>query len=295
MHKPVLFNEVKSFCQWEYQPKTYLDCTFGRGGHAKEILKLYPHLKCNFIDRDSEAIAYGKENFQDYEVQFYQKNFMSLAEDSSWLAFESYDLILADLGVSSPQLDQAGRGFSFYHDGPLDMRMDTEQDLTAADIVNHWPEEDLIEIFQKYAEIRNPQRIVKALLEMRSEKEFSRTIELADFFEKLLGWRKKGSHPATKFFLALRMEVNQEIAPLENAIQKCIDLLADQARLLVITFHSIEDRIVKWTMREQKHKGTILTKKVIQPSRDEEKENPRARSAKLRVFQKGVYDERKKY
>ncbi len=194
---------------------------------------------------------------------------------------------LLDLGVSSPQLDEAERGFSFYKNGPLDMRMDQKQKLSASSIVNEWNEEQLIDIFKKYGEIWRPQKVVQAIVKNRKKKSFESTLELAQLIERLQGWRKKGQHPATPFFLALRLEVNQELQDLRTAIPPLVDILQEGGRLLIITFHSLEDRIVKTTFKSMINQGKLVNKKVVQASWLEKKKNPRARSAKLRVFEKG--------
>lgn len=292
MHIPVLLEEVKQNCQLGRKATSYLDCTFGRGGHFAAIKQIYPDLITDAIDQDMDAIHYAKEKFASlaYNSEFaiHHCNFM---DDTTWpkqnFLNDKFDLILADLGVSSPQLDEAERGFSFYNDGPLDMRMDQTKGESAADIVNTYEQEDLIQLFKDYGEIRQPMKAVKAILKAREETKFTRTLELAELIEKSDGWRKKNSHPATKYFLAIRLKVNNELAPLDKALDNLLNCLRSGGRLLVISFHSSEDRIVKWNFKKNKKLGKIITKKVIMPERCEALENPRARSAKLRVFEKG--------
>lgn len=290
MHKPVLLNEVISHAK-EIEPRWILDGTFGRGGHTRALLEACPQSKVTALDQDTDAIAHAQKEFEPEirsgrltPVHF---NFHDIAKLSAQPA-EGYDVILLDLGVSSPQLDIAERGFSFYNDGPLDMRMDQTRDLTAAEVVNNWSEVELTGLFESYGEIRRPQRVVRALVNDRKEKPFATTRELAGLIERVEGWRKKGFHPATQYFLALRMAVNNELAGLKACIPDLMRALSPKGRLLIITFHSLEDRIIKYAFKEAPELGYPLFKKVITPSREEEKENPRARSAKLRIFQRGT-------
>ena len=288
-HQPVLLEPFLSFVEDTAPIYNYLDCTFGRGGHAREVLERNPDCKLIAFDRDQQALDYAKEvfskDFSGRDLRFIHDNFMSCDFEKEGLG--GFDLILADLGVSSPQYDQAERGFSFYHDGPLDMRMDQTQELTAAEIINEWHEDELMDLFKELGEHRNPYRVVKAIVHDRQHEEFTTTRQLAGLIERVDGWRKKGSHPATKYFMGLRLEVNKEIDPLANALEKLILALRPEGKLCVMTFHSMEDRIVKNTFKDLKHLGLILTKKVIQATREEIAENPRSRSAKLRVFQRG--------
>lgn len=202
-------------------------------------------------------------------------------------------MMLLDLGVSSPQLDQADRGFSFYQDGPLDMRMNQTQTVTAELIVNTATEADLIRIFKDYGEIQNPMRVVRAILKDREVKAFQSTLQLAGMIERVDGWRKKGHHPATLYFQGLRLAVNHELDVLKEALPRFMQALKPGGRLAVISFHSLEDRVVKWLFKESSF-GFSVHNKVIEASETETKSNPRARSAKLRIFQKyikGVQDE----
>ncbi len=289
MHKPVLLNEVLQFCG-EIHPKRILDGTFGRGGHTRAMLSLPSSPKVIALDQDLDAVKYGRDTFsaeinagnlQILHGSFHRLNDALGAEDPG------FDAILLDLGVSSPQLDVAERGFSFYHDGPLDMRMNQAPGApTAADIVNSWSEVELVDIFVRYGEIRRPQRVVRAIVQDRTTTPFTTTRQLAGLIERVEGWKRKGHHPATTYFLALRMTVNNELEGLSECIPDLMRALTEKGRLLVITFHSLEDRIIKYAFRES-DLGFPLFKKVIVPSREEQKENPRARSAKLRIFQRG--------
>ncbi len=289
LHTPVLLQEILGFVRQSERPVKFgLDVTFGRGGHTRAFLEEFNDLKMTAVDRDLEALEYANAEFKSWidqsRLHLHHGNFHVQVPMPE--AQEGWDIILADLGVSSPQLDRPERGFSFYHEGPLDMRMDQSQTFTAADIVNTWPSDDLVQLFRDLGEIRRPHRVVQRITEFRKEKPFSTTKELAELIERAEGWRKKGHHPATQFFLALRLEVNQELADLRLAAEKLINSLAPQGRLLIITFHSLEDRIIKYAFKESTM-GRPVNKKVVVPERKECVDNPRSRSAKLRVFQRG--------
>lgn len=290
-HIPVLLSHVIENVQAiKAKDGLFVDCTFGRGGHTREILNIRPDLRIMGIDCDLEAIEYGTTHFASELAQGRLilkhgnfSDFTNMIENQRVLGF------LLDLGVSSPQLDEGRRGFSFYHDGPLDMRMNTTQEFTAADIVNEWDEQGLNDLFHNLGEVRSPFRVTRKILDMRKQRPFTTTGELSALIEKTDGWRTKGHHPATNYFLALRLEVNQELARIEKVIAPMVDALVPLGRLLVITFHSLEDRIVKVAMKDlaAKSKGQLVNKKAIQAEWTEKKSNPRARSAKLRVFEKG--------
>lgn len=289
LHTPVLLTEIMQFVRECERPIRFgLDVTFGRGGHTRALLEQFSDLKMTAVDRDLDALAYAKLEFADWIAQdrlrLQHGNFHAdvpmPSEQDGW------DFILADLGVSSPQLDRPERGFSFYHEGPLDMRMDQTQAFTAADIVNTWPAEDMVQLFKELGELRRPHRVVQRIVEFRRERPFATTRELSELIERAEGWRKKGHHPATQYFLALRLEVNQELGDLRLAAERLIHSLAPQGRLLIITFHSLEDRIIKYAFKESAL-GTPVNKKVVVPERQECVDNPRARSAKLRVFRRG--------
>jgi 16S rRNA (cytosine1402-N4)-methyltransferase len=293
MHKPVLLSEVLQFAAGT-DPKWILDATFGRGGHTRALMEAHPHAKVIALDQDAAAVEYAKTSFAApiaaHRLLVEHFNFHNVAQLKD-RPDEGFDVILLDLGVSSPQLDEPERGFSFYNDGPLDMRMNQGQDLTAAGVINSWPEVELNALFQKYGEIRRPQRVVRAIVNDRTDKPFQTTREVASLIERVDGWRKKGHHPATQYFLALRMAVNNELAGLESCIPDLMRALSAKGRLIIITFHSLEDRIIKYAFREAKELGFPLTKKVVIPSDEETETNPRARSSKLRVFQRGNSDE----
>ncbi len=286
VHLPVLFNEViDSFSVFKgKEGLNYFDGTFGRGGHAAGILKVYNPAKSYASDQDWAAIEYAKNHFPQVEIS--HENFLEFGQRHQ-NSLVKFDMILLDLGVSSPQLDMAERGFSFNKSGPLDMRMNQKSALTAAQIINELPEEELMKIFKDFGEVPNPFHVVKAIVKDRVLNPFETTLQLSSLIERVDGWHKKGFHPATQYFMALRLVVNRELHVIEEALPLLINQLADQGRISVITFHSLEDRLVKNLFKESKS-GFPVSKKVIAPSDEECKINPRARSAKLRVFQKGL-------
>ncbi|MEZ0392860.1 MAG: 16S rRNA (cytosine(1402)-N(4))-methyltransferase RsmH [Pseudobdellovibrionaceae bacterium] len=293
-HLPVLLNQVLSMLAPTVEaqpdlPLRYLDGTFGRGGHLRALLEKYPQVSALAFDQDPEAIAYARENFSEWiaigRLQLHHGNFSEYTAEK----FGSFDLMLLDLGVSSPQLDQGLRGFSFYHEGPLDMRMNNSTGPTAADIIREFSEEELNELFKTLGEVQRPYRVTRAIVHDRGEKPFLNTRDLAGLIERVEGWHRKGHHPATQYFLALRLQVNRELEVVENSLENLAHGLKSKGRLAVLTFHSLEDRIVKNKFKELAETmdaGSIVNKKVIQAEWNEAKENPRARSAKLRVFER---------
>jgi len=293
-HIPVFLEAVMNVFQAADGPiHTAFDGTFGRGGHTRAILNKWPDCRVVAFDWDEEAIQYGEENFANEiasgRLRLIRASYDEFKEirskDPSFPP--EFNLMLLDLGVSSPQLDRAERGFSFYHEGPLDMRMDHRKPLTAADIVNTWSEQDLARLFIEYGEVQRPYRVVRAIVHDRKHrKPFETTKELASMIERVDGWRKKGAHPATRYFLALRLKVNEELLTLSRALPDLIEGLADGGVLAVITFHSLEDRIVKNIFKDHLHVGELVNKKVIKPDEEEVRRNPRSRSAKLRAFKK---------
>lgn len=287
-----MLNEVmEMFVQANVEkPKSYLDGTFGRGGHAEQVSSRFPELDIYALDKDKEAVDHAQENWaaKAKSKKFFieQASFASLdnvIEKKKWPP--KYDMILLDLGVSSPQLDQGSRGFSFYHDGPLDMRMDQRSPLTAEEIINYWSEEELVDIFRDYGEVFKPYSAVRGILKEREKGKISTTGELSQLLERSVGWRKKGKHPATQYFMALRLVVNKELEDLKEGLQTLMKRLTPGGRLVVITFHSLEDRIAKQVFRNSEY-GKPVNKKVIKPTREEELENKRSRSAKLRAFER---------
>jgi 16S rRNA (cytosine1402-N4)-methyltransferase len=292
-HIPVLLQPVLDAVKnISARDGVFVDGTFGRGGHTGEILQARRDLVVLGLDCDADAIAYGEKEFSDLitsgRLVLRRANFTDMKEALNSIGKNQMVGALLDLGVSSPQLDEGPRGFSFYHEGPLDMRMDQRQEVTAADIVNTWDEDGLNDLFKQLGEIHRPYRVTERILEQRKQKPFSTTRQLAELIEKAMGWRQKGFHPATQFFMALRLEVNQELARLEKILPAMVSLLVPGGRLLVITFHSLEDRIVKVGFKKLSEEGfgQLVNKKVIQATWDEKKINPRARSAKLRIFER---------
>ena len=263
----------------------YLDATAGGGGHSELILSQGNDIKLIAIDRDATAIAAVKVKLADYypqQLEFWQGNFADYQPQDIL-----FDGIVADLGVSSPQLDIAERGFSFRHTAPLDMRMDRSTGITAAEIVNHWREVSLADLIYEYGEERFSRRIAKKIVQQRP---FQTTTELAEAIASTVPskYRHGRIHPATRTFQALRIEVNQELKSLEKFIEQAPRWLKPGGRIGIISFHSLEDRIVKHRFRGNELLD-VITKKPITAERDEQKDNPRSRSAKLRFAQRKAY------
>ena len=260
----------------------YLDCTVGGGGHSALILQAAENVRLVGIDRDEMAIAAASENLKDYanQVTFWRGNFCEYKPSPDLL----FDGILADLGVSSTQFDVAERGFSFRESGDLDMRMDNRQTLTAAEIINHYKEVELADIFFKLGEERLSRRIARQIVENRP---FKTTLELANAISTCVpaSYRHGRIHPATRTFQALRIAVNRELESLEKWLAVAPNWLKIGGKIAVITFHSLEDRIVKHTFRED-DRLQVLTKKVIIATDEEIRANPRSRSAKLRIAER---------
>ena len=262
----------------------YLDATAGGGGHSELILGRGKEIKLIAIDRDKTAIAAVKTRLADYypqQLEFWQGNFADYQPQNIL-----FDGIIADLGVSSPQLDIAERGFSFRNTAPLDMRMDRDQRTTAAEIVNHWKEVSLANLIYEYGEERLSRRIAKKIVQQRP---FQTTTELAEAIASTVPgkYRHGRIHPATRTFQALRIEVNQELKSLEKFIEQAPTWLKPGGKIGIISFHSLEDRIVKHRFRGSELLD-VITKKPITAERDEQRANPRSRSAKLRFAQRQV-------
>lgn len=305
-HRPVLLNECIENLR-VHPNGVYVDGTLGRGGHSLEIAKKLEKGRLIAIDCDDEAIAAAKKILSQYQdkVTFVRGNFRDLDEILKQADAETVDGMLFDLGVSSPQLDDQKRGFSYMQDAELDMRMDRSSSLTAKEIVNHWSASELKKIFYEYGEERYAAAISNAIVREREKKPIETTSELVDIIKKAMpaSARKEKQHPAKRSFQALRIAVNGELANLDRLMQTAVSHLNPGGRLCIITFHSLEDRIVKSAMNDQakgctcppdfpvcvcgnKPKIRIITKKPILPSDAEIMENPRARSAKLRVCEK---------
>lgn len=291
-HKTVLLHEAVDGLHIE-PDSIVVDATFGSGGHAREILR---RLKKDGvyigIDADKSAFDGASLTTSEATVHLVNDNFKNITDIVRSLKIENVDAILADLGWRMEQFTDSGKGFSFSKDEPLMMTFGDprEYSFTAHDILNDWEEETLANIFYGYAEERFSRRIARAIVDYRKREIISSTKQLVAIIESAVphAYRNKRVHPATKSFQALRIAVNDELGVLESFISSAIPLLKPGGRLGIITFHSIEDRIVKQTFRElvQAERGQLVTKKPIAPSGEELSENPRARSAKLRIIEK---------
>jgi len=303
VHKPVMMAEVLD----ALRPKPgghYVDGTIGRAGHAAAVLAASSPTGWLYgCDRDGDAVEAAGARLAEFAGRFEIRrgNFDEL---SGWIPPGSCDGVLLDLGVSSPQLDVAERGFSFQNDGPLDMRMDQRQPQTAADLVNTASADELAKIFWEYGDERESRRFARAIVHDRVQDPFKTTQQLAELIERLSPRRGRKAHPATRVFQALRIAVNDEIASLERGLDGVLGILKPGGRLVVITFHSLEDRVVKLFGRARARDYTfagadvpelraprapelrLVNRKAIQPSEAEMEDNPRSRSAQLRVMEK---------
>jgi len=307
-HIPVMLNEVLHFLDCK-PGKIYVDCTLGSSGHAKAILeRIIPEGLLIGIDQDKDAIRNARENLKAYtsNIRLFNINFINLPELLSQFDFHTVDGILLDLGISLDQLESSGRGFSFKRDEPLDMRMNSESSIKAENLINKSEKDDLVKIFKKYGEERYAQRIAKKIVEARKREIIKSTKQLVEIVCDAIpkkGWSNQRIHPATRVFMAIRIAVNRELERLDLFMEKFIDLLNPHGRLCVISFHSLEDRIVKHRIRalegrcicppdfpkcvcNKETKVHLLTKKVLRPSADEVEANPMARSARLRAVEK---------
>ncbi|MBI2561783.1 MAG: 16S rRNA (cytosine(1402)-N(4))-methyltransferase RsmH [candidate division NC10 bacterium] len=289
-HAPVLRVEVQALLQPRPGGR-YLDATVGLGGHAEAILQASePTGALLGIDRDGEALILASQRLAPFgpRVRLLQGRYEALADLVG--AEGGFDGILFDLGASSLQLDSAARGFSFGREGPLDMRMDQSGGETAADLVNRLPERDLADLIFRWGEERWSRKIARAIAEARRREAIRTTAALADIVARAIprGAWPRHIHPATRTFQALRIAVNEELTGLAPALEGAADLLRPGGRMAVISFHSLEDRIVKQTWRrlEALERGRILTKRPVTPGEDEIAANPRARSAKLRAMER---------
>ncbi|CDF57824.1 16S rRNA (cytosine(1402)-N(4))-methyltransferase RsmH [Thermobrachium celere] len=284
----------------------YIDGTLGGAGHSSEIVKRLKDGMLIGIDQDKDALKASMERLKGYDnVKFVHNNFANIKDVLLDLGIEGVDGILLDLGVSSYQLDTPERGFSYMHDAKLDMRMNRDSDITAYDVVNFYTKERLTEIIKEYGEEKWASRIADFIVKQRAVKPIETTYELVDVIKAAIpaSARREGPHPAKRTFQAIRIEVNREIEILEKAINDCLDVLNPEGRLCVITFHSLEDRIVKNVFKYRQNPCTcppsfpvcvcgkkpdveVITKKPIVPSQEELELNPRSRSAKLRIAKK---------
>lgn len=283
----------------------YIDGTFGRGGHSRRILqRLGPHGHLLAVDRDAEAVAHAQALLADARFEVCRSAFSELAErvrERGW--WGQVDGLLLDIGVSSPQIDEAGRGFSFMRAGPLDMRMDSRQPLTAAIWLAEAPEQDIEQVLREYGEERHARRIAKAIVARRREQPLQTTTELAALVAEACPGYERGQHPATRTFQAIRIRINDELGELERVLGQSLDWLRIGGRLVVISFHSLEDRLVKRFFRDQA-RGAVLPRRLpvtgaatsgvrlklhgsaIKASAAEVAANPRARSAIMRVAER---------
>ncbi len=305
-HKPVLFYETVDGLNVK-PDGIYVDCTLGGGGHSSLVLSKLKTGKLICLDQDMDAIENAKKVLSPYEGKFelVHSNFERVGEVLRELAPDGIDGAMIDLGVSSYQLDTVERGFSYHNDAPLDMRMDKSAALTAALVVNTYSQSDLCRILSDYGEEKRASAIARAIVKAREEKEIETTLELAEIIKSAFPPKERfeGKHPARRSFQAIRIEVNRELEIIPTTIDQLVKHLKPGGRLSIITFHSLEDRLVKESIRKYIEGCTCprdfpicvcgfqpklknITKKPIVPSPEEEKENPRSRSAKLRVAEK---------
>lgn len=292
-HVPVLFQETLESLQ-PAKGKKILDGTFGRGGHTQALLNAGAFVLA--LDWDDDAIEAGKITFvselQSGKLELVRANFGDLASTAEVLRAQPFDGMLFDFGVSSPQLDQPERGFSFQHDALLDMRMDRRLGVTAADLVNALGKRELADMLKSYAQEQSADRIAGAIVKAREEGPIKTTRQLAQIIEKIAvrGFGRGHLHPATKTFMALRMVVNGELQSIRSLLDTVLPLLREGGRLATISFQEMEDRLVKLAFRqwEKDNLGHSLFSHPVEASSRELSENPRSRSAKLRVFEKGM-------
>lgn len=305
-HVSVLLNECLEGLNIK-ENGIYVDGTLGGAGHSSEILKrLSNEGRLIGIDQDTDALRAAKERLKDYSnVTFVHSNFSNIENVLNNLNIDGVDGILMDLGVSSYQLDEGERGFSYMKDAPLDMRMNRENDFSAYNVVNEYSEEDLYRIIRDYGEEKFAKRIASFIVENRQEKNIETTLELVEIIKNAIPAkaRREGPHPAKRTFQAIRIEVNSELSILNKTIEDGVEKLNKGGRMAIITFHSLEDRIVKNKFRDlavscrcpkefpvcvcgEKAKVKIISRKAIEPTKEEVEVNPRSRSAKLRVIEK---------
>lgn len=306
-HIPVLLSEVLSFLDPQ-AGEIFCDMNLGLGGHSQEILKrIVPNGKLIGFELDPRNFASAQKNLQKWKEQtlLFRTNFTDFKKHLSENGITAVDGFLFDLGISSLHVDEAARGFSFLQDGPLDMRFDPEAPLSAQEIIMEFSPEELVRIFREYGEEPRATFFGKKIAEKRKTFSFQTTTDLSDYIASISSRNAKGHHPATKIFQALRIAVNNELEALEKTLPQTVEMLKPGGRIAVISFHSLEDRIVKNFFRSQSvHEKQqkypqksasgdipalplkLITKKAILPSRQETEENPRARSARLRVAEK---------
>lgn len=304
-HISVLLNESISSLNLK-ENSIVVDATLGYGGHSSNILDRINKGYLFAFDQDSEAIRYSTDRLKNIGTNFtiIKSNFVNMKKELEKLGVNHVDAVLFDLGVSSPQLDNKSRGFSFHEDAKLDMRMDKDQKLSAYEVVNNYSEKELTNIFYKYGEDKFSKNIARKIVEYRKTKKIESTLELVEIIKSAVPTKYRiNKHPARQIFQAIRIEVNHELDVIEPALEQALSLLNVGGRVAVITFHSLEDRIVKnyfkkMTKIDEKVKGMpnipeeylpnykLVINKAITPSEEEIKNNPRARSSKLRVIEK---------
>lgn len=303
-HKPVLFNEIVENIVSE-KKMVYVDCTLGGGGHTEGILKKSSKdSKVIAIDQDIQAIEFAKRKLEKYgdKLKIFKDNFSNIDTVVYLAGYNKVDRILMDIGVSSNQLDNIERGFSYKYEAKLDMRMNRDLKISAWDVINKFSENEIADIIYRYGEEPKSRKIAKKIVEYREKKSIDTTIELSEIVIKSIGKSMK-KHPAKRTFQAIRIFVNKELEVLEKTIDKAINLLNNKGKLLIITFHSLEDRMVKEKFRNyenpcqcpseipicicgKKSMGKVITKKPITAKEIELEENTRSHSAKLRIFER---------
>jgi len=288
-HKPVLLSEVLEWLRVKADG-TYIDATLGAGGHSRAIAERLTTGRLIGLDRDARAIELARERMRNLgaKVTLVRTEFSKIAEAARELGLPPVDGVLADLGVSSMQLDEANRGFSFREAGPLDMRMDAQAEDGVEEIVNRWPEKDLADAFYRNAEEYDSRRIARAIVRARPIRDTAHLATVVAGARKQ--WGRQRLHPATKTFLALRIAVNRELEELGQLLARTPATLSLGGRWVVISYHSLEDRLVKRAFQEEERAGRIriLTRHVVRPAEAEIAANPRARSAKLRAAEKAA-------
>ena len=294
-HTPVMLREVLEWLRVK-PDGTYIDATLGAGGHSEAIARkltsgtipMRPSGRLIGLDRDAQALAMGRERLKTFgaRVMVVHAPFSRIAEVAQELGIPPVDGVLADLGVSSMQLDQAARGFSFREAGPLDMRMNAEDELTAEEIVNRWPERELADLLYREADEHDSRRIARAIVRARPIRDTAHLATAVAGVRKQ--WGRQRLHPATKTFLALRIAVNRELEELGQFLSRTPAAMNSGGRWVVLSYHSREDRLVKRAFQEGERAGTlrVLTKHVIRPTEEETAGNPRSRSAKLRCAER---------
>jgi 16S rRNA (cytosine1402-N4)-methyltransferase len=291
-HTPVMVSEVLSYLKLA-PGKVIVDCTVGEGGHSEGILrKITPGGYLIGIDQDDDALSLSRQRLSHFQDSFklVNANFQGIRDVLQNLGIDAMDGVIFDLGVSNLQFTTPERGFSFQFDGPLNMRMDKKAQITAFDLINNLSEIEIANLIYKFGEERFSRRIARSIVEERAKHIISSTQQLANIIVEAVpvNQRYKKIHPATRTFMAFRIAVNRELEVLETALCDAIDLLNPGARICVISFHSLEDRIIKHKFRAEAKKGRIkiITKKPLIPTEQEQQENRKSRSAKLRVAEK---------